>query len=141
MFHDMIALSMTTKRGGFMRIGYLLVAVFFSVAVQASESDEYFPEQLTAQKLLYACASSSLTAVGRESRRYCQGFVSGVEETERLLRGELSGAPALICLPHGKNAAFYADIFIKHASRKGADLEQPAVRVVMEALEQAFRCK
>ncbi len=73
-------------------------------------------------------------------RRYCHGFVSGVEETERLLRGELSAAPAVVCLPHGKSAKFYADVFIKYASAKEVNLDRPAVRVVMEALEQKFRC-
>jgi len=125
-----------------MVIRYLLaIAVLLSTTVLHAEEDVYFPEQMTAQKLLFACASSSITAVGRERQRYCRGFVSGVEETERLLRGELSAAPMLICLPHGKNSAFYADIFVKYASGKNVNLDRPAVRVVMEALEQAFRCK
>ena len=36
--------------------------------------------------MLMACASSGLSRIGRERRRYCAGFVSGVEEAVRLLR-------------------------------------------------------
>ena len=116
-----------------------VVPLLMAAAVMAEE-ERYFPEQMTAQKLLHACASSSMTATGRERQRYCYGFVSGVEETERLLRGELSAAPPVVCLPHGKSASFYAGVFRKYAARQGTDLERPAVRVVMEALEWEFRC-
>lgn len=116
--------------------GLMLLVTFGAMA----EQEDYFPEQMTARNLLKACASSSLTSIGRERQRYCHGFISGVEETERLLRGELSAAPPMICLPHGKSASFYAGIFRKHAARKDTDLNRPAVVVVMEALERQFRC-
>ena len=50
------------------------------------EKEQYFPKKLTAHQLLNLCAASSLTSGGRNRKRFCTGFVSGVEETLRLLR-------------------------------------------------------
>ena len=66
----------------------LLSSVLATVPAAAQETEEMepqFPQQQSARDLLVACASSRLTGTGRERRRYCSGFVSGVEEAERVL--------------------------------------------------------
>ena len=50
---------------------------------EAPEPTTVHPQQLSARGLLKACASSAMTGPGRERRRYCDGFVSGVEEAIR----------------------------------------------------------
>jgi len=118
-----------------------LFIIFINSSLVFANETTFFPQQISANKLLHYCASSSLTSSGRNRQKFCNGFISGVEETERLLRGELSSAPAVVCLPKGKNSVFYADIFINYANRKGVNLKRPAVVVVIEALENKFRCK
>jgi len=119
----------------------LIIFLFlFAKNVFASE-DTIFPQQVTAKELLKYCASSFLTPTGRTRREFCYGFVSGVEETERFLNGDLSSKQPFICLPKGNTAYEYAKVFIQHANKKKTDLNRPAVIVVMEALEENFRCK
>lgn len=119
----------------------LLVTVS-ALAQQKSETEEqYFPQQMTAKQLLYACASSSLTRLGRERKKYCQGFVSGAEEAARLLAAQ---SPSTYkhgyCFPEGKTAAYFSEVFMKYASKPETDLNKPAVLVVIEALESSFSC-
>ena len=110
-----------------------------AAAGQPDESGSYYPQELTAQDLLYACASSSLTSRGRERQRYCTGFISGVEETIRFY-GTGESTAAAYCFPRNMNARNYGDIFIRYASRKGTDTGRPAVVVVQEAFMDAFSC-
>ncbi len=125
---------------------YFAIFLGFSIAICAAAEEDgadetkYFPQQLTAQQLLYACASSSLTGVGRERRRFCAGFVSGVEESFRVL-DTTRGSPGLarICAPAGTTAANFSDAYIKHAS-KITDLSRPAAAVVADALQRAYPC-
>jgi hypothetical protein len=117
----------------------LVLAASLARGGQPDEGGNYFPQKLTAQDLLYACAASSLTSQGRERQRYCRGFISGVEETLRYYgTGESGGVK--FCFPEGMSARKYGDIFIKYASRKGVDTGRPAVAVVREAFEDAFSC-
>jgi hypothetical protein len=118
----------------------LAVAVCAAAQEDAADGTKYFPQQLTAQELLYACASSSLTRVGRERKKFCAGFVSGVEEAVRLL--ETTRGPqgvARICAPVGATAANFADAYIKYASQR-TDLSRPAAAVVADALKSAYPC-
>ena len=48
-----------------------------------TDMEARYPQQMSARNLLVTCASSSVTRIGRERRRYCAGFVSGVEEGVR----------------------------------------------------------
>jgi hypothetical protein len=119
----------------------LILLACFSVQAQPSELEDTFPQQLTARDLLQACASSYLTARGRGLRKYCSGFVSGVEESVRLLSHSGSVAPGVgSCVPKGKTASHFVDVFVKFASGPAVDLQQPAARVVMAALAAAFPC-
>ena len=116
----------------------LLLLPTLAAGEQPDDNGRFFPQKLTAQDLLYACASSSLTSKGRERQRYCTGFISGVEETLRYYgTGE---SAATYCFPQGMTARSYGDIFIKYASRPGADTGRPAVVVVQEAFTDAFSC-
>ena len=117
----------------------LLLAPCLATGGQPDENGSYFPQKLTAQDLLYACASSSLTSQGRERQRYCTGFISGVEETLRYF-GSGEPAAAALCFPRSMTARNYGDVFINFASRKGTDTGRPAVEVVREAFMAAFPC-
>ncbi len=120
----------------------LLTAINVSAQESPGKSEDYFPQQLSAKDLLYACASSALTSRGRERRRYCSGFISGVEEALRLLAQQSTSAEIeKPCLTKGMTARQYTDIYAKYAHQKSIDLDRPAALVVIEALQAAFPCK
>lgn len=127
-----------------MRIPMLFLGLLATTGLAAQESggdeDVYFPQQLTASELLYACASSSLSNRGRERRRFCGGFISGVEESLRLLdaRQGLAG-PSGVCVPKGVSATTFGEMYRKYA-RDGKDREKPAAAVVIDALRDAYPC-
>lgn len=111
------------------------------VAAAGDSSESYFPQQMSAGELLQACASSAMTSKGRERRRYCQGFVSGVEEAMRLAqRGASSGASLTLCVPSGTSSREFAETYMRFAGRRGADLQQAAASLVIEALQEAYPC-
>ena len=112
-----------------------------SATATDADGENYFPQQISAQDLLTLCASSSLTAKGRARRSYCDGFVSGIEESMRLyrLRYTIESA-ATVCVPEGVTARALTEVYIRNASRKGADLSQPAAAAVLTALHAAFPC-
>lgn len=105
------------------------------------DDEPYYPQRLTAEDLLRACASSSLSHLGRRRQRFCAGFISGVEETVRL-QGQQD--PTLsrtgYCFPQGMSARRYASIYKGYALRDDVDLDRPAVQVVIEALADRFGC-
>lgn len=124
---------------------FVLSALLMSplaAAQQEPEPDTYFPQQMTAKDLLLACASSSLTARGRERRRYCYGFVSGVEEGIRLQGLQFPAETGnSLCVPKGTTSREMANLYIKHASGKNIDLNLPAASIVLEALKSAYPCR
>jgi len=78
---------------------------------------------------------------GRNRQYYCSGFVSGVEESVRLLNANSrDDNKNSICVPEGKPARHFRDVYIKHGAKKSTDLDRPAVMVVLEALESAYPC-
>lgn len=99
-----------------------------------------FPQQMSAGRLLEACASSSMTRTGRERQRYCAGFVSGVEETVRILQ-EQHKLEASVCLPTGVSAKALSDVFIRYSANRRQNMGKPAAAVVLEALKDAWPCK
>jgi hypothetical protein len=125
----------------------VLLAALLSVAPstaheQATDTEAYFPQQLTAKDLLFTCAASSLTSLGRERQRYCAGFVSGVEETIRLRQQQLPPeAGRSICVPPGTTARNLADTYKQYGLQSGVDLTQPAAALVAAALQEAFPCR
>lgn len=110
-------------------------------AQEDGDALEYFPQQLTASRLLYYCAGSALTASGRERVKTCAGFISGVEEGVRLLEGrQLLKEPSGICVPKGTSASRFAATYRKYAAKR-ADDNSPAAAVVLDVLRQAYPCK
>lgn len=103
------------------------------------EMEPQFPQQQSADDMLRACASSRLTRTGRERRRYCAGFVSGVEEAMRLLKLD-DKMQRPFCTPENVTAAALADAFVNYGAGHKGELQAPAARVVMHALESAYPC-
>ena len=100
-----------------------------------------FPQQMSANELLVLCASSSLTAKGRLRRRYCDGFVSGIEEGLRVYSLQFpSQMSNTVCVPEGTSSRAMSEAFVKYASKKGVALDQPAAAVVIDALGKSFAC-
>ena len=118
----------------------LFVGTSVSAQVESEEIFPEFPQQQTARDLLTACASSSISHLGRARRRYCAGFVSGVEEAIRF-KSQVLGAEIRICPPTGMTAQSFADAYIKYARHNTKVLHKPAVEAVFEALKQAFPCE
>jgi hypothetical protein len=111
-------------------------------AVAGSDTENMvpeFPQQQSVRDLLKACASSSLSNLGRARRNYCAGFVSGVEEAVRL-KSQLLGADSRICPSSRITSQQLADAYIKYANANPDQLDKPAVEVVFEALKQSFPC-
>lgn len=126
---------------------YFVLCVFATLmglvsnSASSQDAQPLFPQQMSASELLILCASSSLTAKGRLRRRYCDGFVSGVEEGLRAYWLQFpSPMSKTLCVPEGTNSRSMSEAFVKYTSRKGIDLEQPAATVVIEALSKSFAC-
>ena len=99
-------------------LSLLIMLVLPPVALaQASEEEmePQFPQQQSARDLLRACTASRYTRVGRERRRYCAGFVSGVEEAIRLL--EHTGKSEFqLCTPAVVSASSLAEVYVKYSA-------------------------
>ena len=117
----------------------LALVVATAQAHEAEATEPQFPQQQSAGDLLRACASSRLTASGRERRRYCAGFVSGVEEAVRLL-GMGQAAGLRLCTPDDVTAATLADAFVRYGASHDSQLAEPAAGVVLYALAEAYPC-
>jgi len=117
----------------------MLVVLNADAQVETDEMVPEFPQQQTARDLLTACASSSISNLGRARRKYCAGFVSGVEEAIRF-KSQLLGANSRICPARGITAQQFADAYIRYANANAKELDKPAVEVVFEALKHAFPC-
>ena len=133
-----------TKKQGLLRmtrpIFPALMPLCLLVAAGAARADEpttVHPQQLSARDLLQACASSALTATGRERRRYCDGFVSGVEEGVRL---GVQAPGKSICVPADISARRLSETYIRYAADHRNDLGRPAAVVVMDALRETYPC-
>ncbi|MCL6414402.1 hypothetical protein MIB92_01950 [Aestuariirhabdus sp. Z084] len=117
--------------------GVLLVLALPAFA-QEADSEAFFPQQMNARQLLLQCSSSSMTASGRERQRYCDGFISGIEESLRLAAP--LHAKQLICAPEGVRAKQLSRAFISFANSHQADLVKPAAAVVVDALSSTYPC-
>lgn len=98
-----------------------------------------FPQQMSAKDLRVACASSALTQVGQKRRRYCTGFISGVEEGVRVLQLQHRTEPS-ICLPESVSGRDLTEVFLRHAAAEPSRLGQPAASVVIDALANSYPC-
>ena len=120
----------------------VLIALSLSASVAAAEEarvEPEFPQQQSAGDLLRYCAASRMTATGRERRRYCSGFVSGVEEAVRLL--QTGGQVQIrICTPPEVSATALADVYVKYGAGHKGELAEPAAEMVLHALAGAYPC-
>lgn len=128
-----------------MRLLLFVIGLLAAFATSAQERgvtpESPFPQRLTAKDLLFACASSSLSNLGRERQRYCSGFVSGVEEAVRLHRAQgLTYQERGFCVKEKTTSRELARAYTQYASRDSTDLDKPAALVVIEALEDVFPC-
>lgn len=129
------------KRIGGLLVLACLIGPISATAQSGGGSDTLFPQQLSARVLMTYCASSSITDRGRQRQRYCAGFVSGVEESMRLLgAGPAQGGYPTLCAPANMTARHFQQAYIRYASRRDTNLDRPAVLVVAEALQAAFPC-
>lgn len=103
------------------------------------EMEPVFPQKETAQDLLWLCAASRLTPKGRERRRYCAGFVSGVEETARLLK-HTGRSEYRVCTPGNVSASTLAEVFVQYGATHKGELANPAAETVLHALQKAYPC-
>jgi hypothetical protein len=117
----------------------LLLPILSQAQEPATEEPLQFPQQMSARQLLEACASSSLTRTGRERRRYCAGFVSGVEEAVRNLQ-EQHKLEASVCLPEGVSGKVLSEAFIRYSVNRQKHMNRPAAAVVLEALANTWPC-
>jgi len=128
-----------------MRTLLLLLSMWTATGLAAPEREadalEYFPQQLTASRLLFYCAGSALTNSGRERVKTCAGFISGVEEGVRLLeaRAQLT-EPSGICVPKGTSSSRFAEAYRRYAVKRTSE-DEPAASVVLEVLRKAYPCE
>lgn len=106
---------------------------------EAVEEETRFPQQISAQVLQQTCASSSLSDAGRQRRRYCVGFISGVEEGVRVLHKQHM-LEMSICLPDKISGRALTNVFLKHTTDNPGQLGKPAAQVVIDALSQTYPC-
>lgn len=127
-----------------MRFLVLMLGMSTAMGLAAQEdggSPDYFPQQLTASRLLYYCAGSSLTSSGRERVKTCAGFISGVEEGVRLLEtGKLLKEPSGICVPKGTSSSEFAAMYRRYTVKRTDD-DKPAAAMVLAMLGEAYPCK
>jgi hypothetical protein len=126
--------------------GPLFAGLLTSTMVAADSTDgdidTLFPQQLSARTLMTYCASSSITDRGRQRQRYCAGFVSGVEESLRLLRQPAAqGRLPPLCVPPNATARQLQHAYVRYAARADADLTRPAASVAYEALLAFYPCR
>lgn len=124
----------------------LLVLILLGIPVSVTAQEEgdaeeeiRFPQQISARDLQSTCASSSLSNTGRQRRRYCIGFISGVEEGVRILHMQHMLELA-ICLPEKASGRALTNVFIKYTTDHPGQLEKPAAQVVIDALTRAYPC-
>ena len=119
----------------------LLAAPVFS-AEKSDVPDAVFPQKLTASKLMVYCASSSMTATGRLRQRYCDGFISGIEEGVRVLTltSRLEASPSL-CVPANVSSQQIRSAFVKNSANMERSKDKPAAMFTIEVLERAFPCR
>ena len=103
---------------------------------QEAYSNSLTPSQQTGRYLLKACTASALTPTGRVRRQYCAGFLTGVEETLRVV----APAEAGFCAPEAVTTRQLVAAFTRHATAHPDATDQPAAVIATQSLRQSFPC-
>jgi len=114
--------------------------MFATAQEPAIDEETRFPQQLSAAELQHACAASALSDVGRQRRRFCTGFISGVEEGVRILQLQHRMEPS-ICMPHRVSSRVLNEVFVKYTAQRQQSLKRPAAEVVLEAFALEYPCQ
>ena len=123
----------------YLSIPFSLLPILALAQEPVLPEQDQFPQQMIASKLLESCASSSLTQAGRERRKYCAGFVSGVEEAVRILQQQHK-LEASVCLPGNVTTRTLSDAFIRYSAKRQQYMDKPAAGMVLEALTETWPC-
>jgi len=123
----------------------MLLWVLAAPVISAEESDApepVFPQKLTASQLLVSCAASSMSATGRLRQKYCEGFLSGLEEGVRVhsLISKQEVAPSL-CVPPDVSARQLRSAFVRNSANMTLSREKPAAMFAMKVLQHSFPCR
>ena len=103
---------------------------------QESAPEAPVPSQQTADYLLKACTSSTLTPSGRLRRQYCAGYLAGVEETLRVVTPSQAG----FCPPDTVTTRQLASAYTRHVTGNPQSADRPAAIVAAKALREAYPC-
>ncbi|MDJ0890831.1 MAG: Rap1a/Tai family immunity protein [Gammaproteobacteria bacterium] len=114
----------------------LLLLPFAALRGQEAAPDSVAPSQQTGRYLLKACTASALTPAGRVRRQYCAGFLTGVEETLRVV----APAEAGFCAPESVTIRQLVTAFTRHATARPEVTDQPAAVIATQALRESFPC-
>jgi len=129
-----------------MRTLFLLLLWVIATPIPAAEekvaADTIFPQKLTAGELKVFCAASVMTNIGRQRQRYCDGFLSGIEEGVRVLglNSKMEAAPSL-CVPADVPAWQMRSTFVKNSAGMQPAKDKPAAMYAIEVLEKSYPCR
>lgn len=119
-----------------------LIATPALSAEKSDAADTVFPQKLTAGELQVSCASSAMSPTGRQRQRYCDGFLSGIEEGVRVLGliSRVETAPSL-CVPADVSSREMRSAFIKNSAAMRPAKDKPAALFAIEVLEKSYPCR
>lgn len=129
-----------------MRTLFLVLLCMIAIPIPAAEervaSDTIFPQKLTAGELQVFCAASVMSKTGRQRQRYCEGFLSGIEEGVRVLGliSKMETAPSL-CMPADVSAWQMRSTFVKNSAAMKPAKNKPSAMFAIEVLEKSYPCR
>ena len=129
-----------------MRTLFLVLFCVISTPIPAAEmkadSDIIFPQKLTAKELQVFCAASAMSNTGRQRQRYCEGFLSGIEESVRVL-GRISGTETTLslCMPADVSARQMRSAFVRNSVDMEPAKDKPSAMFAIEVLERSYPCR
>ncbi len=127
----------------YLRVLFIMALIWTPLAASdmTAEAESVNPYRLTGEVLKRWCASSSLTNRGRWRNRYCDGFVSGVEEGMRAIGlAQADNPQSHFCVPPGTTSRQLAKAYVGYATKQKNGLDRPAAQVTLEALKSTYPC-
>ncbi|MEE4218993.1 MAG: Rap1a/Tai family immunity protein [Xanthomonadales bacterium] len=129
-----------------MRALFLLLLCVISTPIAAAEmeavDDIVFPQKLTAKELQVFCAASGMSNTGRQRQRYCEGFLSGIEEAVRVLglirKTEMT---SFLCMPADISAREMRSAFVRNSVAMEPAKDKPSAMYAIEVLGKSYPCR